>query len=66
MISTSSTRPTFAGALSAQALVGRGGGEGQAKLSCYVDVEFGARSVVPPTTTPREATELLSRVAAIG
>ena len=66
MISTSSTRSTFASALSAQALVGKGEGEGQAKLSCYVDVELGARSVVPPTTTPREATGLLSRVAAIG
>jgi hypothetical protein len=64
MISTSSTRSTFAGALSAPALVGKGEGEGQAKLSG--EVEFRARFVVPPTTTLREATELLSRVAATG
>lgn len=44
--------------------LGSGYGEGQAKLSG--EVEFGARFVLPPTTTLQEATDVLSRVALIG
>ncbi len=50
--------------LDAPAFLGNGYGEGQAKLSG--EVEFGARFVLPPTTTLAEATEVLSRVAVIG
>lgn len=41
-----------------------GYGEGQAKLSG--EVEFGARFVLPPSTTLKEAAGVLSRVAVIG
>ena len=44
--------------------VGVGYGEGQAKLSG--EVEFGARFVLPPTSTLNEAADVLSRVALIG
>ncbi|MGW0971589.1 PD-(D/E)XK nuclease family protein [Streptomyces sp. NPDC002516] len=44
--------------------LGYGFGEGQAKLSG--EVEFGARFVLPPSTTLAEATDVLSRVAVIG
>jgi len=44
--------------------VGVGYGEGQAKLSG--EVEFGARFVLPPTTTLKDASDALSRVALIG
>ncbi|MCF2434333.1 hypothetical protein LV779_02880 [Streptomyces thinghirensis] len=43
---------------------GAGYGEKQAKLSG--EVEFGARFVLPPSTTLKEATEVLSWVAVIG
>ncbi|MGI5054504.1 PD-(D/E)XK nuclease family protein [Streptomyces sp. JAC18] len=51
-------------ALGAPAFLGAGYGEKQAKLSG--EVEFGARFVLPPSTTLKEATEVLSRVAVIG
>lgn len=50
--------------LGAPAFLGNGYGEGQAKLSG--EVEFGARFVLPPSTTLKEAAEVLSRVAVIG
>lgn len=50
--------------LGAPAFLGNGYGERQAKLSG--EVEFGGRFVRPPTTTLREATDVLSRVAMIG
>lgn len=51
-------------ALDCPTFLGYGFGEGQAKLSG--EVEFGARFVLPPTTTLAEATKTLSRVAVIG
>ncbi|MGW0564569.1 PD-(D/E)XK nuclease family protein [Streptomyces sp. NPDC003016] len=51
-------------ALGAPAFLGAGYGEKQAKLSG--EVEFGARFVLPPSTTLKEAAEVLSRVAVIG
>ncbi|MFC8620638.1 PD-(D/E)XK nuclease family protein [Streptomyces anulatus] len=51
-------------ALGAPAFLGAGYGEKQAKLSG--EVEFGARFVLPPSTTLKEATGVLSRVAVIG
>lgn len=51
-------------ALGSPKFLGSGYGEGQAKLSG--EVEFGARFVLPPTTTLAEATTVLSRVALIG
>ncbi|WP_310249254.1 hypothetical protein [Nocardioides sp. BE266] len=50
--------------LGAPSLLGNGYGEGQAKLSG--EVEFGARFVLPPTTTLAEATQVRSRVAITG
>ncbi|MER5519912.1 PD-(D/E)XK nuclease family protein [Streptomyces sp. NPDC002763] len=50
--------------LGAPAFLGNGYGEGQAKLSG--EVEFGAHFVLPPSTTLKEAAEVLSRVAVIG
>ncbi|MFH9193030.1 PD-(D/E)XK nuclease family protein [Streptomyces globisporus] len=51
-------------ALGAPAFLGAGYGEKQAMLSG--EVEFGARFVLPPSTTLKDATEVLSRVAVIG
>ncbi|MEU4089165.1 PD-(D/E)XK nuclease family protein [Streptomyces aureus] len=50
--------------LGSPAFLGYGFGEGQTKLSG--EVEFGARFVLPPSTTLAEATGVLSRVAVIG
>jgi hypothetical protein len=50
--------------LRAPTFLGAGYGERQARLSN--EVEFGARFVLPPTTTLRDATDVLGKVAVIG
>lgn len=50
--------------LGSPAFLGYGFGEGQARLSG--EVQFGARFVLPPSTTLSEATDVLSRVALLG
>jgi hypothetical protein len=50
--------------LGSPAFLGYGFGEGQARLSG--EVQFGARFVLPPTTTLAAAADVLSRVARLG